>query len=307
MMPLALLLLAAEPDALRRYDHPYAAAAGETLRLDFVSPPGPGPFPLVVCLHGGAWKVGTRKELSRPVAWVDFGLVGALPRPEPIWPGRRPSGQSLLDIFAEKGYAAASVGYRLAPQHKFPAHVEDAATAVRYLRAHAAEFRIDPARVAACGFSAGGHLANLLGTSADTVPEFAGTLYPEQSAKVTAVINFFGPADLTLYEETPGVERASLGPVFGGDPAGRHARYVQASPVTHVGSRSPPFLHFHGTADLLVPMLHSERLHARLKEAGVESELVVMKGRGHGWFGPELMDNLDRGVKFLDRHLKAKP
>ena len=205
------LLLAAGPEAVQRYDHPYAVAGGETLRLDFAAPPGPGPFPLVVCLHGGAWKVGTRKELSLPVLWTDFGVGGALPRPAPGLVGRHHAdSQSLLDYLSERGYAAASVSYRLAPAHKFPAQVVDAATAVRYLRANAAGFRIDPDRVAVAGFSAGGHLAGLLGT-ADRVPEFAGPLYPEQSAKVKAVLNYFGPADLTLYEETPGWSRRRCG------------------------------------------------------------------------------------------------
>jgi len=82
---------------------------------------------------------------------------------------------------------------------------------------------------------------------------------------------------------------------------------VQASPVTHVSAGSPPFLHLHGTADIIVPALHSQRLHEKLQAAGVESELVTLRGRGHGWMGKDLADTLDLGVKFLDRHLKAKP
>ena len=303
------LLLAATPAADRRFDQPFATADGESLKLDFVAPAGPGPFPLVVCLStAGRGRRGSRKDLSRPALWTDFGPAGALGRAEPTLPGKpQADGPSLLDILAGKGYAAASVSYRLAPRHKFPAQIVDVATAVRYLKANAAAFRIDPDRVAVAGFSAGGHLASLLATTADRVPEFAGPLFPEQSAKVKAVVNFFGPADLTLYEDTPGVEQASLRPLFGGEPATRHERYLQASPVTHVSGGSPPFLHLHGTADIIVPIVHTERLHGKLKAAGVESELVVLKGRGHGWFGPDLVDSLDRGVKFLDRHLKAKP
>lgn len=311
-MLLLALLLAADPTAVvKKYDQTFAVVDGVTLQLDFAAPAGPGPHPCVVCLHGGAWKGGSRKDLSRPALWADFGPAGALPRADttrgdltaPLRTNR--DGPSLLEVLAAKGYAAASVSYRLAPKHKFPAQVVDVATAVRHLKANAAAYRIDPDRVAVAGFSAGGHLASLLAT-AGGVPEFAGPLYPEYPSKVRAVVNFFGPADLTLYEETPGIEQSALRPLFGGDPATRPARYRQASPVNQVTAASPPFLHLHGTADIIVPILHSERLHAKLKAAGVESELVVMRGNGHGWFGPDLVDSIDRAVRFLDRHLKGK-
>lgn len=306
-MLLLALVLAAGPTPDRRYDLPFATAGGERLALDFVAPPGPGPHPLVVCLHGGAWKHGSRKDLSRPTRWADFGVAGALGRAEAGPLLTRDGGPSLLEVLAGKGFAAASVSYRLAPRHKFPAQIVDAATAVRYLKANAAALRIDPERIAVVGFSAGGHLASLLATAGDRVPEFRGPLFPDQSSRVRAVVNFFGPADLTLYEESPGIEQTALKPLFGGDPATRHQRYVAASPVSQVTADSPPFLHLHGTADLLVPIVHTERLHAKLTAAGVASELVVVKGKGHGWFGPEMADSLDRTVRFLDRHLKAKP
>ena len=296
-MPAALLalLLAADPATDRRYDHPFATVDGESLKLDFVAPPGPGPFPLVVCVHGGAWKTGSRKDLSRPAMWADFGPAGALGRADTTTDATaalrtRSDGPSLLDILAAKGYAAASVSYRLAPKHKFPAQIVDVATAVRYLKANAARFHIDPDRVAVAGFSAGGHLASLLATAGDRVPAFVGPLYPEQSSRVRAVVNFFGPADLTLYEETPGIEQTSLKPLFGGDAVTRHDRYVEASPVSQVTAGCPPFLHLHGTADIIVPILHTQRLHDKLTTAGVESEVVVMRGKGHGWFGPDLVD-----------------
>jgi acetyl esterase/lipase len=307
-MVLLAFLLAADPAPVRRFDVPFATADGETLKLDFVAPAGPGPFPVVVCLHGGAWKAGSRKDLSRPALWADFGAAGALPRAEPTLPVKtRSDGPSLLDLLAERGYAAASASYRLAPRHKFPAQIIDVATAVRFLRANAADFRIDPARVAACGFSAGGHLASLLALTAGRVPEFRGDLFPDQPDGVRAVVNFFGPADLTLYEESPGIEATALRPLFGGDPATRPARYRQASPVNHVTRAAPPFLHLHGTVDVVVPMLHTQRLHDRLTAAGVPSELVKYRGKGHGWFGPELGDSVTRASAFLDKYVKGSP
>ncbi len=305
---LALLVaVAAEPAMDRRYDLPFATADGVQLRLDFLAPSGPGPHPCVVCLHGGAWKGGSRKDLSRPARWADFGPAGALIRADagPLF--THDGGPSLLELLANKGYAAASVSYRLAPRYKFPAQIVDATTAVRHLKANATRLHIDPERIAVVGFSSGGHLASLLATVGDRVPAFNGPLYPDQSNRVKAAVNFFGPADLTLYEESPGLEQTTLKPLFGGDPVTRHHRYVEASPFSQVTADCPPFLHLHGTADMLVPIVHTERLHARMKDAGVESELVVFKGKGHGWFGPELNDSLELTLKFLNRHLKAKP
>src|SRR4051812_34937100 len=179
---LATFAVPAAPLVITR-DVAYAAPAGEPLKLDFVAPAGPGPHPCVVLLHGGAWKTGSRKDLS--TVRMDVGTPG----------------KSLAEVLAAKGFATASVGYRLAPKHKFPAQIEDAKTAVRFLRANAAKFHIDPDRIGAMGFSAGGHIAALLGT-ADKSAGFEGDLYPEQSSRVSCVVDFFGPTDLMLYCET---------------------------------------------------------------------------------------------------------
>jgi acetyl esterase/lipase len=268
------------------FDIDYATIGSEKLRLDLAAPKGGGPHPCVVLFHGGAWKSGSRRDLSRP--GLDIGTPG----------------KAMTEVLASRGYAAVSVGYRFAPRNKFPAQIQDAKTAVRYLRAHAKELNIDAERIAAMGFSAGGHLAALLGTTGD-VPEFEGNLYPEQSSRVRCVVDFFGPSDLSLYAETPGIENAFFVPLLGKKQADRPDLYKQASPVTHVCKDCPPFLLVHGTIDLIVPAVHSERLHEKLLAAGVKSELICVPGAGHGWGGEAAARTLDAAVRFLDAELKA--
>lgn len=277
---------AAGPAVVLRPDVTYAVAGAEKLQLDVAMPATPGPHPAVVCLHGGAWRSGSRKELSRGSRWYDFGVPG----------------KSLTEVLAARGFVAVSVGYRFAPDNKFPAQIEDAKTAVRFLRANAAKFRIDPGRIAALGFSAGGHLAALLGT-ADESAGFDGTLYPEQSSRVQCVVDFFGPSDLTLYTQTPGVEGMYFAPLLGGRSRDKIELYKRASPIEYVSKDDPPFLIVQGTLDLLVPAIHSERLHERLTAAGVESKLVTVKGKGHGWGGPDAARTTEAAIRFLSERL----
>ena len=144
---LAASALAAEPVDLTTFpDLTYAALEGEKLKLDLVVPKTPGPHPCIVCFHGGAWKAGSRKDLTKPTLFA---------------PGGKEKGKefSMLEMLARRGYAAASVSYRFAPQSRFPAQIEDAKTAVRFLRANAEKYDLDTERFGSLGFSAGGHLA----------------------------------------------------------------------------------------------------------------------------------------------------
>ena len=290
---IALLLSSAaapavEPAVVLHPDVTYAVAGPEKLRLDVAMPGTPGPHPAVVCLHGGAWRSGSRKELSRGSPMYDFGI----------------SDKSLTRILAERGFVAVSVGYRLAPENKFPAQIEDAKTAVRFLRANAAKFGIDPDRIAALGVSAGGHLAAMLGT-ADETAGFDDGPYPEQSSRVQCVVDFFGPSDLTLYAETPGLERAYFVPLLGGRARDKLDLYKKASPLEYVSKDDPPFLIVQGTADLLVPVIHSERLHEKLTAAGVESKLVTVRGKGHGWGGSDAARTTETAIEFLSEQLNG--
>ena len=278
----------AKPGVTLTNDVVYETVDDQKLMLDIAVPSAEGPFPLVICLHGGAWKAGSRKDLSRGVLWADFGN------------GRG----GLIESLAAEGYVAASVSYRLAPQSKFPAQIQDVKTAVRFLKANAKKYKLDPNRIGVVGFSAGGHLAALMGT-ATAEPKFETSLYSKQSSKINCVVDFFGPADLTLYTETPGIEKSFMVPLLGATSDEHMEIYQDASPVTYASKNSVPFLILHGTTDLIVPILHSKRLHAKLIQAGVESELVPVPFKGHGWFGDEARDSYARTLKFLDKHLKS--
>lgn len=276
----------------RQYNRVYAEVGGEKLRLDLARPRTGGPFPCVVCLHGGAWKMGSRKDLSEPFGEVSFGIPGA----------------SLIEVLADRGFVAVSVSYRLAPRARFPAQIHDAKAAVRFLRSHAKDLNIDPDRIAALGFSAGGHLAALLGTTGATEDRvFGGTLFPEVRSDVACVVDFFGPTDLSLYCQTPGIEEIFFRPLLGACFQENPEIYKQASPLAHVNRGDAPFLLIHGTADIVVPILHSERLHKKLRTAGVESALLPLSGRGHGWSGEDASQTTDAAVKFLNQHLSGKP
>ncbi|MFO0848439.1 MAG: alpha/beta hydrolase [Gemmataceae bacterium] len=289
-LPAAEPAATARPAVAKRYDLTYATVDGVKLQLDYAAPATGGPHPCVVCLHGGAWKAGSRKDLSRTTPlWNDFGTGDG----------------SLIEALAARGFAAVSVSYRLAPKCKFPGQIQDAKTAVRYLRENASQLNIDPDRIAAMGFSAGGHIAALLGTATD-VPEFEGEMYKNRSSKVACVVNFFGPADLCLYCDTPGIEAGFMVPLLGCKSCDGIAPYKKASPIEHVSADDPPFLHIHGTADPIVPVIHTERLHARMKAAGVKTEFIPVPGKGHGWFGPEAVASTEAAVKFLAANLKGK-
>jgi acetyl esterase/lipase len=261
----------------------YDTIGGQKLYLDIAMPKEGGPYPCVAAFHGGAWMLGSRKELSS---------------------GTR-AAPSIIERVAARGYVVASVGYRLAPKHPFPAQIEDARAAVRFLRARAKDYRIDRDKFASAGFSAGGHLALLLGLAGDVKDWKAGGNLDE-SAKVQCVVDFFGPTDLCLYSGSPGIVDSYLVPVFGKACKADPDVLKKASPITYVSKGDPPVLMIHGNFDLIVPVVHSEKLLKKLKGDGVTAELVTVSGEGHGWNGPTLARTLDDGVKFLDEHLKGK-
>jgi acetyl esterase/lipase len=289
-LPLAPLGAAgATPEVPIEKDVVYGKAGGVELKLDLARPAkGAGPFPLVVCLHGGGWQLGHRKA-------------------------HHPT----LQLLARHGYVAASVGYRLAPKHRWPAQIEDAKCAVRFLRAHAKDYNIDPNKVGALGDSAGGHLALLLGLmDARDGLEGAGE-HAKQPSKVQAVVNYYGPTDLRTWSATPlgdvmlkaatrGRDGNGLLEDFLGTADRKAAVMAKASPITYVDAKDAPVLTFQGTDDPLVPLSQARALHAALRKAGVAEKLEVLEGRGHGWGGKD-KERTDRlAVEWFDRHLKGK-
>lgn len=246
------------------------------LVLDLYLPATPPPHPVIVWVHGGGWSGG------------DEDL---------------PAGHPARQMVA-RGYALASVEYRLSGEAVFPAQIHDCRAAVRWLRAHAREYGLDPTRFAAWGSSAGGHLVALLGAAGE-VDAFddAAQGNAGESGRVQAVVDWFGPADLTFAVGLPG--DSSVTRLLGCSGCTERAR--QASPVTYVDASDPPFLIQHGTADPVVPFVQSEMLHAALTAAGVSSTRDLFTGAGHGGAAFNAPANVDRVKAFLDAALAARP
>ena len=254
----------------------YAKAGGQDLQLDLAMPKeGKGPFPCVMCVHGGGWRAGKRQDLTK-----------------------------LTETLASKGFVAATVTYRLAPAHRFPAQIEDCKAAVRWLRANAGKYHINPAKVGAIGFSAGGHLVCLLGTADKraNLEGDGGNL--DQSSRVQAVVSYFGRTDFTTKSWSAAAEKALLIPFLGGTFEERPETYKMASPITYVSKDDPPFLFFHGDQDKLVGVDQSQKLAKKLQEAGVSARVVVVEGEGHGWGGEKLAQTLRQTVAFFQEKLK---
>jgi acetyl esterase/lipase len=264
----------------------YGKGGDKDMKLDMASPVGiKGPVPCIVCVHGGGWRTGSRQDLSKPM---------------PQLGGKK----SLIELVASKGYVSVSISYRLSAEAKFPAQIEDCKAAVRWLRANAKKYNIDPDRIGAVGFSAGGHLVCLMGAAGknDGLEGKGGN--PDQSSQVQAVVSFFGPTDFTVKNWSAFVEKQMMEPFLGASYEKDPAVYKKASPITYVNKNDPPFLFIHGTKDTLVHIEQSEKMHKKLQEVGVSSQLIRMEGLGHGWGGKDALKSFDDTLKFFAEKLK---
>jgi acetyl esterase/lipase len=242
------------------------ATMSDAQRLDLYAPAtGAGPRPLVVIIHGGGWTVGDKR--------------GELP-------------SAAIPGFLDLGYAVASINYRLAGESVFPAQLLDVKAAIRYLRAHATEFDLDPERFAVIGESAGAHLAALLGTTQD-IATFDDPALGNAgvSSAVQAVVDFYGPADLNTADAQRALDPAcasepdpNIALLLGAAPADAPDLAAAASPVTylHPGQDVPPFFIAHGDADCVVPHQQSVELHEAIEAvAPGRSQLAIVPGSGH--------------------------
>jgi acetyl esterase/lipase len=264
----------AEPKPALDLDITYAKVGDKELKLDLAKPEGKGPFPCVVLFHGGGWRMGNKKDVR---SWLPF--------------------------LAEEGYVAASVGYRLVPDATFPAQIEDGKTAVRFLRANADKYGIDKNRVAAMGWSAGGHLACMLGLT-DPKCGFEGKECSDQSSRVQAVVDYFGPTDLAAFGKDELAQKGVLAPFVGKRYADDPAAHEKASPVKYVTKDAPPFLIFHGRKDWVVPIEQSRELAEKLRDVRVPVKLVEVPLEGHGWDGKANGETTRETLKFLAEKLK---
>lgn len=254
-------------------DVAYREVGGETLRLDLARPKSAeGPVPCIVFIHGGGWRAGSRREFRE-------GLLNS----------------------AAQGAAAVSIQYRFAPKDTFPAQIDDVKAAVRFVREHAREWKIDPDRIAVIGGSAGAHLALLLATTADEDPRAPGP-----STAVQAVVSIAGPTDLT--QTFPDASRYMVEDLLGKDRKADVAVQKAASPIHHVNAGDPPALLIHGTKDELVPYDQATHFLEACKQAGVTAELFTIEGGGHGGGNPEAWKQaVTRSIEFLRQHLGMPP
>jgi acetyl esterase/lipase len=259
-------------------DLQYVEGGHERNRLDLYLPEkAEGRLPLVVWIHGGGWRAGSKENCP------------AVP-------------------LAAKGYAVASINYRFSQHAVFPAQIHDCKAAIRWLRANAAKYHLDPDHIGVWGSSAGGHLVAMLGTTGD-VKDLEGTGGNlGQSSRVQCVVDWFGPSNMATMgkqADQPGSPESQL---IGGPIPENPEKARRASPLTYVGKNSAQFLIMHGDKDNTVPLNQSEVLADALKKAGVEANLVVVKGNGHGGPGFNSPENRKLIEDFFAKHLrKGRP
>ena len=249
-------------------DVPYVAREGHELLADIYVPHGEGPFPGVLIVHGGGWRSGNKTRLAR------FG-----------------------EKLAAEGYTAVAINYRLAPEHLFPAQIDDCKSAVRFMRKNAAKYKADGAHLGALGYSAGGHLVALLGVT-DPSNGLEGPDADGTSTRLQCFVAGGAPCD---FRHTPPVTDLSFW--LGGTRAEKPEVYELASPISFVTKDDPPAFFFHGDADVLVPIFGARRMVGKLTEVGVPAELYAIPGAGHGQAAVNPAA-ADKAVKFFDEHLK---
>ena len=263
------------PRVVKERNISYGDVGGEKLLLDafYLQPKAPTLRPAVIWVHGGGWSAGNK----------DAFATGAR-------------------ALAQQGYICFSINYRLAKNGRncWPAQLDDAQRAVRWVRAHAGNYGIDPNRIGAIGHSAGGHLVTCLGTR--ETRDNSDTALAKYSSRVNCVVDMSGPVDLVNLENSSVDEVVRN--LLGGTLAERPAAAKDASPLYNVDTHSVPFLILQGRLDPLVHPHQAERLDAALRAAGVESRLIVFEDEGHVLTKQANTDRMVREtLEFLKKHL----
>ena len=259
-----------------RYNLVYASHGGKNLVLDAYLPAGEGPFPAAMVVHGGAWRLGNKGQLA-----------------------------SYAQALAEKDIAAFAINYRLAPEHPFPAQIEDCRDALRWIAENSATYRIDTARIGGVGYSAGGHLVALLGaqgTPDEVAPEEEAGANERPLPRLCVVAAGGAPCDFRVFPE----RWDGLAYWLGGTRRQLPAVYREASPAAFVTADDPPMFFYHGESDALVPRQSPQTMVEALKAAGVEAEIYLAPGIGHIATTADA-ESLRRGFEFLQKHLQPQP
>jgi len=267
------------PSARALLDVPYVTNGQPRQKLDLYLPATPK-GPLLVWIHGGGWRAGTKGN---------------------------PPGLAMVAA----GFAVASLEYRFSQDAIFPAQIQDCKAAIRWLRAHAKEYGYDPKRVAVWGASAGGHLAALLAVTGQ-VRDFDVGENLDQSSAIQCGVDLFGPADFPAYDPSlpePMVQRENpdsvIAQLLGGTVSKKMELAKRASPVNWVTKNAAPLLIMQGTKDPLVPADQSQRLGDKLKAAGAEVKLEIIEGAGHGTKEFWTNETLKTIAEFIVIHLSS--
>ncbi|GAB2533838.1 alpha/beta hydrolase fold domain-containing protein [Spirosoma aerophilum] len=255
---------------------------------------GKAPYPVVICIYGSAWRANSWKANT----FNDGGL-----------------GQAVLN----KGFAVVSINYRSSADAQFPAQIQDVKAAIRYVRANAPKFGLDNSFISVTGWSSGGHLAAMAGTTnglkktkvneLDVDIEGALGKFTQVSSQVNAVVDWFGPTDFLSMDAcgstmTHNDAKSPESILVGGPIQENKDKVALANPISYVRKDNPPFLIFHGDKDPLVPHCQSEKLFEKQRATGVKSKLVIIPGGGHG---PGVMIDVyyNQALAFLESQLKA--
>jgi acetyl esterase/lipase len=267
--------------ALRDLNYAGTSNWRQTLDLFVHEKPTEKPQPLIVFIHGGGWEGGSKNN---------GGVLSAL--------------------IKDSGYIGATINYRLTNEGGHPNQIHDCKAAIRWLRAHAKEHNIDKDKIAVFGISAGGHLCSLLGVSAG-VRELDGAVgaHTDESARVSCVVNFCGPADFLTFGGQGSVidpEDASsaVGKLVGGKISERQGQAKNASPVQHISKDDAPFLHIHGTKDNIVPYAQAKEFDEKLDATGIPSTLLSGEGGPHVFFSADMILKIRA---FISHHLLGTP
>jgi len=239
-----LLGIATLARAELKTDIEFAKVGNVSLTLDAFTPEGEGPFPTCILVHGGGFTRGDKTTFIKP----------------------------LFEPLSKAGYTWFTINYRLAPKHRYPANIEDTEAAIRWVKAHAAEYKVDVSRIALIGESAGGHIVSMVGTRA------------KGETSVAAVVPIYAPHDLELQVQLRKVLGTGLEALLGlreiNDATWKTLR--ETSPSSYLRADLPPYLLIHGDKDAIVPYEQSIQFQKKLQALGVKCDLITVKGGEHG-------------------------